>query len=251
MSSIAGKVAIITGGSMGIGRATAIAFAHRGTKVVVADVNAEEGQQTVRLVQEVKGECLFIPTDVKRDADVAMMVEKTIEAYGRLDYAFNNAGWQQLPIPVTEQTEEFFDEFMATNVKGVWLGMKYELPQIVKQGGAIVNCSSAYGLVGGSGMGVYTATKAAILGLTRSAALEYAKQGVRVNAICPGAVDTPGAQNLIKTNPAVKQVVEAAHPIGRMGTAEEIAETVLFLCSDAASFVVGAALSVDGGLTVQ
>jgi len=252
MSSFQSKVALITGGSSGIGRATALAFAREGAKVIVASRRENESWETVRLVREAGSEGLFVKTDVSKEADVKEMVEKTIKAYGRLDFAFNNAGIEQLPTPLAEQTEETFNQITNINVKGVWLSMKYEIPQMLKNGGgAIVNTSSIAGLIGFPGIPLYVASKHAVLGLTRSTALEYAKSSIRVNAVCPGAIETEMFERFVKDNEQVRDQVMAMHPIGRSGRPEEIAHAVVWLCSDRASFITGQSLALDGGFTAQ
>jgi len=252
MSSFQNRVALITGGSSGIGRATALAFAREGAKVIVASRRENESRETVHLVREAGSEGLFVKTDVSKEADVKEMVEKTIRAYGRLDFAFNNAGIEQIPTPLAEQTEETFDQITNINVKGVWLSMKYEIPQMLKNGGgAIVNMSSVAGLVGFPGIPLYVASKHAVLGLTRSTALEYAKSSVCINAVCPGAIETEMFERFVKDNEQVRDQVMAMHPIGRSGRPEEIAHAVVWLCSDRASFITGQSLALDGGFTAQ
>ena len=252
MKSFHNKVGLITGGSSGIGRATALAFAREGAKVIVASRREDESQETVRLVKEAGSEGLFVKTDVSKEADVKTMVEKTIKVYGRLDFAFNNAGIEQIPTPLAEQTEETFNQITNINVKGVWLSMKYEIPQMLKNGGgAIVNMSSVAGLIGFPGIPLYVASKHAVLGLTRSAALEYAKSGIRINAVCPGAIETDMFERFVKDNEQVRSQVMAMHPIGRSGKPEEIANAVVWLCSDRASFITGQSLALDGGFTAQ
>jgi NAD(P)-dependent dehydrogenase (short-subunit alcohol dehydrogenase family) len=251
VSSLRGKVALVTGGTAGIGRATAVAFAEAGAKVVVSGRRPEAGEETVRLVKQAGGDAIFVKTDIAKAAEVEAMVRRAVEAFGRLDYAFNNAGIEETPTPLVEQTEETYDAIIDTNVKGVWLSLKYEIPQILKQGGgAIVNNSSVGGLVGMAGAGVYVASKFAVIGLTKSAALEFAKAGVRVNAVCPAAIDTSMFERFTGA-PGMREQLEAAHPIGRIGRPEEVADAVVWLCSDAASFITGHALPVDGGFTAQ
>lgn len=245
MTLFSGKVAIVTGGSSGIGRASAIAFAREKAMVVVASRREDEGQETVRLIKEAGSDGFFVKTDVAKEADVKAMVEKTIQAYGRLDYAFNNAGIEQLPTPLVEQTEETFDKVMNINVKGVWLSMKYQIPQMLKNGGgAIVNMSSVAGLIGTPTLSIYVASKHAVLGLTKSIALEYAKSGIRVNAVCPGYIQTEMVERFDRQ---MQEQMVQMHPIGRAGQPEEIAEAVVWLCSDKASFVTGHSLTLDGG----
>ena len=249
MASFNGKVAIVTGGSSGIGRASAILFAREKAKVVVASRREAEGQETVQLVKEARSDGFFVKTDVAKEADVKAMVEKTIRAYGRLDYAFNNAGIEQIPTPLVEKTEETFDQIMEINVKGVWLCMQHQIPQMLKNGGgAIVNMSSIAGIIGRSGFPIYAASKHAVLGLTKSVALEYAKSGIRVNAVCPGYIQTEMAERLDRQ---MQEQLIQMHPIGRGGQPEEIAEAVVWLCSDKASFVTGHSLTLDGGYVVQ
>lgn len=251
MASLTGKVAIVTGGSSGIGRATAIAFAREGAKVAIASRREEEGEETVRLVKEAGSDGFFVKTDVAKAADVSAMVEKTVQHYGRLDYAFNNAGIEEAPTSLVEQTEETFDRIVNINIKGVWLSMKYQIPQMLKNGGGvIVNTSSVGGLIGVPGVPIYVASKHAVLGLTKSAALEYAKQGIRINAVSPGAIETEMFDRFAD-DPQMRGQMAAAHPVGRVGKAEEIASAVLWLCSDGASFVTGQTLTVDGGFTAQ
>jgi len=246
------KVAIVTGGSSGIGRATAIALAKQGARIVVAARRASEGEETVRLIKEAGSEAIFVKTDVAIENDVRSLVEKTINSYHRLDYAFNNAGIEQSVTPLTKQTVEEFDQIMNINVRGVWLSMKYEIPAMIKNGvgvgGAIVNNSSAAGIVGFPLMAIYIASKHAVLGLTKSAALEYAKSGIRINAVAPGGVDTDMVERLTEEDKQWRETLTSMHPIGRLSNPDEIANAVVWLLSDKASFVLGHTLLVDGGI---
>ncbi len=243
------KVALVTGGASGIGRATALVFAREGAHVVVVDVDGQRGEETVRLIEEVGARAVFVRCDVSKAADVEGAVRKAVDTYGCLDCAFNNAGVVVLK-STTECTEQEWDQIMSVNLKGMWLCMKYEIIQMLKQGrGAIVNTSSVLGLIGTPGHAPYTASKHGVVGLTKVAALDCAPAGVRVNAVCPGAVPTPMLEPAL-ADPKVKDCVVKMHPLGRMAKAEEIAEAVLWLCSDAASFVTGAILPVDGGVVV-
>ncbi len=238
-----GKVALVTGGSSGIGRASALAFAREGAKVAVADVDVKGGQETVQMIKQAGSEAIFVKADVSNAAEVKAMIVKTAEAYGRLDCAFNNAGILPQSALMADATEEEWDRVMGINLKGVWLCMKYEIPQMLKCGGkAIVNTSSTRGLSGLPDRAAYVASKHGVIGLTKSAALEYARAGVRVNAICPGVTRTSMVERLLATGWKQEPV-----PMGRPATPEEVAEAVVWLCSDAASFVTGTALLVDGG----
>lgn len=247
---VAGKVALVTGGGSGIGRASALTFAREGAKVVVADVAVEGGEETVRLIQQRGGEAVFVKADVSRAAEVEALVARAVQTYGRLDCAHNNAGIEGAAATTVDYTEDAWERVIAINLKGVWLCMKYEIPHMLKQGGgAIANTASTAGLVGYRGGGAYVASKHGVVGLTKTAALEYAKAGVRVNAVCPGAIDTPMMGRLTGHRPQRAERMAAAEPVGRMGRPEEIAEAVVWLCSEAASFVTGHAMAVDGGIT--
>ena len=251
------KVALVTGGGSGIGRQTSLLFAREGAKVVVADINVAGGEETVSLIRNAGGEATFIKTDVTKAADVEAMVNKTVEIYGRLDCSYNNAGIIEAPgvfgRAVHDYPEDAWDRIININLKSVWLCLKYECAQMLKQGsGAIVNTSSMWGLVGTAGASGYVASKHAVVGLTRAAALEYAKTGIRVNAINPGTIHTPLAGTLAAAVPQeAVDALTAAHPMGRLGQPEEVAEAVVWLCSDAASFVTGHTMLVDGGFVAQ
>ena len=242
------KVAIVTGGSFGIGRATAVAFAERGAKVVIADYIEDKDEETLKLIKTVGGECLFIRCDVSNNNDVMAMVDTTMATFGRLDYAFNNAGIEGTTGNVADCTEENWDKTISINLRGIWLCMKYEIPQMLKQGkGAIVNCASVAGLIGFPGLPAYVASKHAVLGLTKTAALETAKQNIRINAVCPGVIHTAMIDRITGKDKEVEKQYIGMEPMGRMGDPKEVAEAVIWLCSDSASFVTGAALPVDGG----
>ena len=246
--NFAGKTAIVTGGSTGIGRATALAFAKRGAKVMVADVAEQEGNETVKMIKDTGGDALFVKCDVSVEADVKRMVEQTVVTFGSVDYAFNNAGIEGERGNVQDCTPENWNRVIDINIKGVWLCMKYQIPQMLKQGkGAIVNCSSVAGIIGFAGSAPYVASKHAVVGLTKTAALENATTGIRVNAVCPGVIDTPMVERVTGNVEEVEQQFIAMEPMGRMGKPEEIADAVLFLCSDAASFMTGHSMPVDGG----
>jgi NAD(P)-dependent dehydrogenase (short-subunit alcohol dehydrogenase family) len=249
-----GKVALVTGGASGIGRATALALAREGAKLIIADINDDGGQQTVHMIAEQGGDATFVQVDVTQAREVEAMISTTVETYGRLDCAHNNAGIGSRPrVLLHELPEESWDRVLSINLKGVWLCMKYEIIQMRKQGGgAIVNTASIMGLVGSwSRSGAYNASKHGVVGLTKTAALEYATSGIRVNAVCPGYIRTPLIEEALTSNPEMEAEIVARHPIGRMGHPEEIAEAVVWLCSDAASFVTGHTMTVDGGYVAQ
>lgn len=244
------KVALVTGGSFGIGRATAIAFAQRGARVVIADWLEDREGVTLKAIAEAGAAGMFITCDVSKPADVKAVIDKTIATYGRLDYAFNNAGVEGTMAPAHECTEENWEKTIGINLKGVWLCMKNEIPQMLRQGGgAIVNCASVAGLGGFAGLPAYTASKHGVIGLTKTAALENAKAGIRVNAVCPGVIHTAMVDRVTGRDKEVEKAYIAMEPVGRMGRPEEVAEAVVWLCSDAASFVTGHAMTVDGGFT--
>jgi NAD(P)-dependent dehydrogenase (short-subunit alcohol dehydrogenase family) len=247
-----GKVALVTGAGSGIGRATALTFAREGAKIVVADIVVAGGEETVRMIKAAGGDAVFVKVDASKAAEVEAMVKKVVDTYGRLDCAFNNAGIEGAITPTADYTEEDWDRVIAINLKGVWLCMKAEIPQMLKQGGgAIVNTASVAGLVGFQGLSAYVASKHGVNGLTKTAALEYAKSGIRVNAVCPGVINTPMVQRAFGASPQLSETFVAIEPVGRLGKPEEIAEAVVWLCSDAASFVTGLPMAVDGALTAQ
>ena len=244
------KVALVTGGSFGIGQAAAIAFAQKGASVVIADFI--DDNQTLDIIKNAGGEAVFIHCDVSNEESVKEMIEKTIECYGRLDYAFNNAGVEGASALTHECTTENWDTTIGINLKGVWLCMKYEIPHLLKTGkGAIVNNASIAGKVGFPGIPAYVASKHGVIGLTENAALEYAKQGIRVNTVCPGVIKTAMIDRFTGKKKEVEKQFESMEPIGRMGTPEEVAEAVTWLCSDAASFITGHSLAIDGGWLAQ
>jgi NAD(P)-dependent dehydrogenase (short-subunit alcohol dehydrogenase family) len=243
-----GKVALVTGGGSGIGRATAVAFAKAGAKVVIANRSVPAGEETARRITESGGWAVFVRTDVTKAADVETMVATTVQTFGRLDCAFNNAGATGSGLRLADHTEEAFDHTVATNLKGVWLCMKYEILQMLRQGGgALVNCASVAGLIGGLVGIAYVASKFGVVGMSRAAAREYAKDGIRVNAVCPGVTRTAMVDDFSRDNPGWEDRVRATYPMGRIGTPEEVANAVVWLCSDGASFISGHALPVDGG----
>jgi NAD(P)-dependent dehydrogenase (short-subunit alcohol dehydrogenase family) len=247
------KVALVTGAGSGLGLATAQAFAESGAAVVLADWNEKAARSAAEELSARGHKTLALRCDVSDDAQVEAMVEQAVATFGRLDAAYNNAGVQNVLAEAADQTREDFDRVTGINLRGVWSCMKFELLQMRKQGsGAIVNCSSIGGVVGGAGRGTYHAAKHGVIGLTKSAALEYAAQGIRINSICPGLIQTPMSDQMAAAGQAdaLKAMLKDV-PIGRLGRAEEIADAVLWLCSSAASLVVGHALVVDGGYTVR
>jgi NAD(P)-dependent dehydrogenase (short-subunit alcohol dehydrogenase family) len=248
-----GKVTLITGGGSGIGRASALAFAREGATVVVADVDVRGGEETCRQLKAASVETRFVRADVSQAAEVGAMVNHVIEAYGRLDCAFNNAGIGGTGfVPTADYNEEVWDHVIRINLKGVWLCMRSEIPPMLKQGGgAIVNTASVAGLVGSRVGSAYIASKHGVVGLTKAAALEYAQTNIRVNAVCPSWIATPLTDPYTRDNPQLQAQIIARQPKGRLCTPEEVAEAVVWLCSDAASFITGHALAVDGGVVAQ
>jgi len=253
MFDFTGKVAIVTGGGGGIGRAVAVALAKGGARVTVVDLSEELGSETVRLIREQGGEAMFVKADVTKAADVENYVRQTVAAWGRIDVFINNAGWEGVVKPIPEYPEDAFDKVMAINVKGVFLGLKYVLPVMIEQkSGTVVNTASVAGRIGSAGVVAYIASKHAVMGITKTAALEVAKLGIRVNAVCPGPVETrmmrsleegfaPGAAD------SAKQSMEAGIPDGRYALPEEIANAMLYLASDLSSHITGQGLVIDGG----
>lgn len=250
-SLLKGKNILITGGSSGIGKSTALRCAEEGANVVVADISAEEGQNCVKEISEAGYNATFITTDVTRSQDILNAIDCTTQKYGQLDGAFNNAGVEGTFSNITKISEEDFDHTQAVNLKGVWLSVKYQIECLLKQNspGSIVNTASVAGLVGTRGGSAYCASKHAVVGLTKSTALEFAKKNIRVNAVCPGIIETPMLQRMIKETGMTQESVMDQEPLGRLGTPSEIAESVVWLLSDQASFVTGIALPVDGGYT--
>ncbi|MCK1361046.1 SDR family oxidoreductase [Bradyrhizobium sp. 199] len=245
-----GKVAFVTGAGAGIGRAAALAFAREGASVVIADTSETNNHETARLVEQSGGRALAIRCDVSREEDVRAALERTIEVFGRLDYALNNAGIEQAVMPLADLTVERWDRLIEVDLRGVFLCMRSEIPLMMKQGGgAIVNISSGAGVKGIAGQAGYCAAKFGVVGLSKAAALDYAKSNIRVNVVCPGIIETPVMERFSGGTPEGRERVIAQEPVGRMGKPEEIAAAVVWLCSDAAAFVVGHAMVVDGGQT--
>ncbi len=274
---LANKIALITGGAVGIGRAAALIFAREGAKIVIADILTAEGEQTAQLVRQNGGEARFIQCDVTQASEVAALVQETVKAYGRLDCAFNNAGIEGAFAATADCPEDNWDRIIAVDLKGVWLCLKYEIQQMLTQGkGSIVNTASVAGMVAERGRPAYAAAKGGVIQLSRTAAVEYAGTGIRINTVCPGAIETPMIDRalndmsiegfapnpnrskwatrftnwMLHSRPVQKRMMNFMHPIGRMGQPEEIAEAAAWLCSDASSFVTGHSLVVDGGMTV-
>ena len=249
---LGGKVSLVTGGGAGIGRASCLAFSREGAKVVVVDINVEGGEETVGLIRENGGDAVYLRTDVSQAVEVEAMVQAAAEAYGRLDYAFNNAGVvQTVNTGIVDSREEDWDLSLNVNLKGVWLCMKYEIPLMLKNGGgAIVNSSSILGVVAKDSSTAYTASKHGVVGLTKTAALQYAEKNVRVNGVGPGYTRTAMIGERL-SDPEWEATFTALHPLGRLGTPEDVAEAVVWLCSDKASFVTGHILMIDGGYVAQ
>jgi NAD(P)-dependent dehydrogenase (short-subunit alcohol dehydrogenase family) len=252
MTSMQDRVAIVTGASAGIGRAAALAFAREGAYVALGDVQSDLGQEVVDEIESGGGKAMFVPTDVADEGDVRRLVDETVQHFGRLDYAFNNAGIEGTPAPTDECSDGNWDRTIAVNLTGVWRCMRAEIPRMLANGGgSIVNNSSVAGLVGFPSIPAYVASKHGVIGLTKTAALEYAARGVRVNAVCPGVIDTEMIDRFTGGDAAALADLTATEPIGRLGTPLEIADAVVWLCSDQASFVTGQALAVDGGFVAR
>jgi NAD(P)-dependent dehydrogenase (short-subunit alcohol dehydrogenase family) len=251
MGALEGKVAIVTGAAMGIGRASAVVFAREGAAVVVADIDREGGHETVAMVEAAGGQASFIGTDVSSRSEVAAMVGHAVDTFGGLDCAHNNAGIAAPLAPLADYPDEGWDRTIAVMLTGVYHCLKAEIPaMLARGGGAIVNTSSGTGLVAYPGQAAYTASKHGVIGLTKVAALDYGARGIRVNAVCPGTARTPMVDRALADFPALDDHLKALHPIGRIGEATEVAEAAVWLCSPAASFVLGVALPVDGGYVV-
>jgi NAD(P)-dependent dehydrogenase (short-subunit alcohol dehydrogenase family) len=248
-AELSGKIGLITGGTSGIGRDAAVRFAKAGAKVVIAGRREFEGKETIGMVRAAGGDGEFVKADVSKAVEVDALIQRTVEKFGRLDVAFNNAGVEGNWVPITEQSEEDWNRTIDINLKGVWLCLKYEIQQMTKQGGggAIVNMASVAGLIGSAGAAAYCASKHGVIALTKTAALENARGGIRVNAVCPAVIETPMAERLFG-EPEVNKFMLGLHPMGRFGRPEEIAEAVVWICSDRASFMTGQSLVLDGGL---
>jgi len=251
MKQFEGKVAIVTGGTSGIGRAAAVAYAREGAKVAVTGRREEKGLETVELIKEAGGEGLFIQTDVRVEEQVKVMIEKTVSTFGGLDFAFNNAGVEQGVTKLEDMLEKYYYKVFDTNVKGVWLSMKYQIPEMLKAGGgSIVNCSSVTGTVAMKRIPLYVASKHAVIGLTKGFAVDYARKNIRINAVAPAAIETDMIGRL-GTSDEVTKYLNSLHPVGRIGKPEEVADAVIWLSSEKSSFITGQTILVDGGYTIQ
>jgi NAD(P)-dependent dehydrogenase (short-subunit alcohol dehydrogenase family) len=251
-AGFAGKVALVTGAAGGIGRGVALAFGRAGARVVLADIAVAAGEAVADEIRAAGGEALFVRVDVASDADVRALVAATVERFGRIDCAFNNAGVEEEHQRLADSDEALYDRMMAINVKGVWLCLKHEIAQMLAQGGggAIVNTASVAGLVGAPKHAIYAASKHAVVGLTKSAAIEYGRKGIRVNSVCPGVIRTAMLERALEREPGWEDTLVRMHPIGRLGEVDDVVSAVLWLCSDGAGFVTGHQLAVDGAMTV-
>lgn len=250
--TFAGKAALVTGAGSGIGRESALLFAEKGAEVAVVDLDEKGGAETLALIEAAGGKAVFIKADVSRSDDVQRMVSETVRAFGRLDCAHNNAGIEAGLYPLSEYKEEIWDRTIAVNLKGVWLGMKYEIPEMLKNGGgAIVNTASAAGIIGMPNHYAYVASKFGVVGITKGAALEFGAKGVRVNCVCPAIIDTPMTDRFVTYGMGTKEVFAEMTPIKRIGRPREIAGSAVWLCSEEASYITGHALLIDGGYTAQ
>ena len=252
MAELTGKVGVVTGASAGIGRATAAALAQQGATVVVADVDVERGEQTASDIVAKGGVAAFVPCDVSDEASVRSLFETVVDRFGGLDFAYNNAGIEGTMAPTAECTVEEWHRTLAVNLTGVWLCMRHEIPLLLERGGgSIVNCASVAGLVGFASAPAYVASKHGVVGLTKTAALDYAANGIRVNAVCPGVIDTEMIERATHDQPGMAEALVQMEPVGRLGQPEEIADAVVWLCSDRSSFVTGQAIAVDGGFVTR
>ena len=252
MGLVEGKVALVTGAGSGIGRGSAMAFAQEGARVVVADIVVEGGQETVKMIKDAGGDAAFVKCDVSKAADVEAAVKFAVDTYGKLDCAHNHAGIEGPMSSTADYTEADWDRVIGINLKGVWLCMKSEIPEMLKVGGgAIVNTASIAGLVGFQGLPAYSASKWGVNGITKAAALEYAQAGIRVNSVCPGVIQTAMVDRLVSAQPEMEAGLLAGTPMGRLGQPDDIAQAVVWLCSDRASFVTGHNMAVDGGFVSQ
>lgn len=251
MKQFEGKVALVTGGGTGIGRAAALAYAEQGAKVVVAGRRIEKLEETVSLIREQGGEATAVQADMRDEAQVKSLVDTVIDTYGRLDFAFNNAGVEGQSGPLTELTTSAYDEIMDANLKSLWLSLKHEIPAMQKPGGVITNMASAVAHIGVPNLAVYAASKAGVVGMTRTAAMEYAKSGIRINVVSPGPVETPMTDRMFGSKEALHDNFAVNLPLSRAGKPEEIASAVIWLSGDGAAFVTGQSVNLDGGATAQ